>query len=79
VTTRTVALVVLLATVTLAPLAGVAAPPADRLTDLLWDLSIVPLEGEAPRPFTLRDLGGRPVSLADLKGRAVLLYFWVST
>lgn len=59
----------------------VAAPAAaDRLTDALWDLHVVPLEGQAPpSAFRLPDLAGRAVALAQLRGRAVLLYFWATT
>ena len=55
-----------------------AAPSAADLEDHLWDLQIVPLDGDAPPPFTLDDLRGTPVSLGDLRGRVVLLYFWAT-
>lgn len=54
-----------------------SAGPSEDLEDLLWDLQIVPLEGDPP-PFTLADLDGRRHSLGDLKGQAGLLYFWAT-
>lgn len=57
------------------PIARLAAS-AD-LEDLLWDLQVVPLEGEAPG-FTLPDLAGGSWSLAGARGRGVFLYFWAS-
>ncbi len=54
------------------------APAAVDLEDHLWDLQILPLDGEEPPGFTLEDLQGNPVSLRDLRGRAVLVYFWAT-
>jgi cytochrome oxidase Cu insertion factor (SCO1/SenC/PrrC family) len=62
------------------------AGPADRaalaqsdqqVEDLLWDLQLVPLDGE-PSPFTLDGLDGKSYSLAGTKGQVVLLYFWAT-
>jgi hypothetical protein len=53
---------------------------ADKvLDDLLFDLQLVPLEGQTPPPFELERLGdGRKVTLAEHRGRPVLLYFWAT-
>ena len=51
---------------------------AGSLDDLLMDLQLVPLEGQAPKPFALESLDGRRVALADLAGRPALLYFWAT-
>jgi cytochrome oxidase Cu insertion factor (SCO1/SenC/PrrC family) len=51
---------------------------AGSLDDLLMELQLVPLEGQAPKPFTLESLDGRRVMLADLAGRPALLYFWAT-
>ena len=62
--------------------AGLSVGPAraelpEAVEDLLWELQLVPLSGEAP-PFTLPGLDGTPRSLASLKGHVVLLYFWAT-
>jgi cytochrome oxidase Cu insertion factor (SCO1/SenC/PrrC family) len=53
---------------------------ADKvLDDLLFDLQLVPLEGQTPPPFELERLGdGKKVTLAEHRGRPVLLYFWAT-
>jgi cytochrome oxidase Cu insertion factor (SCO1/SenC/PrrC family) len=51
---------------------------AGSLDDLLMDLQLVPLDGQAARPFALESVDGRRVALADLAGRPVLLYFWAT-
>ena len=51
---------------------------AGSLDDLLMDLQLVPLDGQAPKPFALHSLDGRRVTLADLAGRPALLYFWAT-
>jgi cytochrome oxidase Cu insertion factor (SCO1/SenC/PrrC family) len=66
----------------IALLAGGAAPAvaADKaLDDLLFDLQLVPLAGQAPPPFELERLGdGKKVTLAEHRGRPVFLYFWAT-
>lgn len=76
---------VMLATVVLIAAGGWLAlrPSADKtapdsLGDLLLDLQIVPLDGEASPPFRLTGLDGKPLALADLRGRVALLYFWAT-
>jgi hypothetical protein len=59
-------------------LAAAVGAGADTLDDLLFDLNLVPLDGQAPPALSLPDLGGVRVSVADLRGRVVLLYFWAS-
>lgn len=51
---------------------------AGSLEDLLMDLQLIPLDGQAPKGFTLEGLDGRRVALADLAGRPTLLYFWAT-
>lgn len=48
------------------------------LADLMMDLELVPMDGQAPKPFTLESLDGKRVALADLAGRPALLYFWAT-
>jgi hypothetical protein len=61
---------------------GVAVPAtaADKvLDDLLFDLQLVPLEGQVPPAFELeRYSDGKKVSLAEHRGRPVMLYFWAT-
>jgi hypothetical protein len=63
-------------------LSVVASPAraADKvLDDLLFDLQLVPLEGQTPPPFELERLGdGKKITLAEHRGRPVLLYFWAT-
>ena len=66
-------------TLALAVLAAfVASVPgqADPLSDLLFDLQLVPLDRRPAPDFTLGGLDGKPLSLAELKDRVVFLYFW---
>ena len=57
-----------------------AAAGGDKLLDdLLLELQLVPLDGQAPAPFELeRFADGKTVTLAELRGQAVLLYFWAT-
>jgi cytochrome oxidase Cu insertion factor (SCO1/SenC/PrrC family) len=72
----------LVGTLALGLAAGASAQPrgrsADALEELLFDLSLIPLDGRAPPPLALRTLDGREVSLAGLRGRPALLYFWAT-
>jgi hypothetical protein len=62
--------------------AGAATPvaAADKvLDDLLFDLQLVPMEGQVPPPFELERLSdGKKVSLAEHRGKPVMLYFWAT-
>ena len=60
------------------PPGGRVAVVAGSLDDLLMDLQLVPLDGQAPKPFALTSLDGRRVALADFAGRPALLYFWAT-
>lgn len=51
---------------------------ADRVDDLLFDLQMIPHDGQPSHDFTLPQLDGRPMALSTLKGRVVLLYFWAT-
>ena len=66
----------------LALLVTPAAAPASAdkvLDDLMFELQLVPLDGQAPAPFELERLAdGKKVTLAELRGRPVLLYFWAT-
>ncbi|HEU4371269.1 MAG TPA: hypothetical protein VFV05_23860 [Methylomirabilota bacterium] len=68
---------------TLALAVGGLTPPravADKaLDDLLFDLQLIPLDGQVPPPFALERLGdGKMVTLAEQRGRPVMLYFWAT-
>lgn len=54
-----------------------SAAAAD-LEDFLWDLQVVPLDGQAAAGFTLENLEGKKISLGAFWGRAVLVYFWAT-
>jgi len=58
----------------------VPATAADKvLDDLLFDLQLVPLEGQVPPAFELERFGdGKKVSLVEHRGRPVMLYFWAT-
>jgi hypothetical protein len=58
----------------------VSATVAAAITvdDGLFDLRLVPLEGQTPAAFTLPGLDGNLVSLAQFKGDVVFLYFWAT-
>ena len=57
-----------------------AAAGGDKvLDDLLFELQLVPLDGQEPAPFELeRFADGKTVTLAELRGQPVLLYFWAT-
>ena len=61
---------------------GITGPAiaADKvLDDLLFDLQLVPLEGQVPPAFELeRYSDGKKVSLVEHRGRPVMLYFWAT-
>jgi len=59
-------------------LAVSAGAQAADLEDLLFDLRLIPLDGETPPAFTLESLDGKKVSLGDYRGKPVFLYFWAS-
>ena len=61
-----------------APTGRSAVVATGSLDDLIMDLQLLPLDGQAPKPFTLKSLDGRRVALADLAGRPALLYFWAT-
>lgn len=71
---RALALGLLALGAALAP-ASAAAPDLDAKLDAV---SVTPMHGQVPPPFTLPDVNGKSVSLADFRGRAVLLYFWAT-
>ena len=73
---RAAGLVLAVLLVVLSPAA--ARPAEESVEDLLFDLQLVPLDGQAPPPFTLEALDGPRVSLSQFKGQIVLLYFWAS-
>jgi cytochrome oxidase Cu insertion factor (SCO1/SenC/PrrC family) len=82
-TSRRLALTVLVGLCVVALAGGIApAPAADKdkvLEDLLFDLQLIPMTGQTPPPFELeRLIDGKKVTLAELRGRPVLLYFWAS-
>jgi cytochrome oxidase Cu insertion factor (SCO1/SenC/PrrC family) len=64
--------------VLVAALAWGGGASADSIDDLLFDLQLVPLDGQAPPPFSLEGLDGKRVSLADIRGQVVMLYFWAT-
>ena len=82
-TSRRLALLLLVGLTAVALAGGTApAPAADKdkvLEDLLFELQLVPMAGQTPADFELEKLiDGTKVSLASLRGRPVLLYFWAS-
>jgi len=61
-------------------MAPAPTPAADKaLEDLMFDLQLVPMEGQVPPPLELeRYSDGKKVSLAEHRGRPVMLYFWAT-
>ncbi|HEY2994081.1 MAG TPA: hypothetical protein VGM22_14800 [Methylomirabilota bacterium] len=59
-----------------------ASPAADKdqvLDELLFDLQLIPLDGQPPPAFELERFGdGKKVTLAEHRGHPVFLYFWAS-
>jgi cytochrome oxidase Cu insertion factor (SCO1/SenC/PrrC family) len=54
------------------------AAQSKGLDDLMMDLSIAPLDAQAPPAFSVTTLEGRRVVLADVMGKAALVYFWAT-
>jgi cytochrome oxidase Cu insertion factor (SCO1/SenC/PrrC family) len=72
--TRSLALLLLMLTALATPAAADKA-----LDDLMFDLQLVPMSGQAPPPFELERLSdGKKVTLAEHRGRVVMLYFWAT-
>ena len=70
-----IALLLLLMAGTTTPTAAANKP----LDDLLFDLQLVPLEGQTPPAFELERLSdGKKVTLAEHRGQPVMLYFWAT-
>ena len=63
-------------------MAGTTAPAAaanKALDDLLFELQLVPLEGQTPPAFELERLSdGKKITLAEHRGQPVMLYFWAT-
>jgi cytochrome oxidase Cu insertion factor (SCO1/SenC/PrrC family) len=57
---------------------GGAPPASASIDDLLMDLQLLPMDGRAPKPFSLEGLDGKRVTLGDIAGRPALLYFWAT-
>jgi cytochrome oxidase Cu insertion factor (SCO1/SenC/PrrC family) len=69
------ALLLLLMAGTITP----AAAASKALDDLLFELQLVPLEGQTPPPFELERVSdGKKVTLAEHRGQPVMLYFWAT-
>jgi cytochrome oxidase Cu insertion factor (SCO1/SenC/PrrC family) len=54
------------------------AGSGEAIEELLFELQMVPLDGQTPPPFTLETLTGQRVSLADFRGQVLLVYFWAT-
>lgn len=59
--------------------ATAARPVPATVEDLLWEMTILPRDGEPAAGFTLESLDGKQVTLTSYRGRVVLLYFWKTT
>ena len=56
-----------------------AAAASKAFDDLLFELQLVPLEGQTPPAFELERLSdGKKITLAEHRGRPVMLYFWAT-
>jgi hypothetical protein len=80
ITRRSGALLVLAGAAALALLGSGAAAAADKvLDDLVFELQLVPMDGQTPAAFELERLSdGKKVTLAEHLGRPVMLYFWAT-
>jgi cytochrome oxidase Cu insertion factor (SCO1/SenC/PrrC family) len=54
-----------------------AGEPAE-LEDLLFDLQVIPMDGQEAPAFALESLEGKRVSLGELRGKPALVYFWAT-
>jgi cytochrome oxidase Cu insertion factor (SCO1/SenC/PrrC family) len=77
---RSRALVTLLGLALVLVAAARPATAGDKVVDdLLFELQLVPLDGQDPAPFDLeRFADGTKVTLAELRGKPILLYFWAT-
>ena len=75
---RTAAL--LIALILLALPGAPTAKSGDKvLDDLMFELQLVPTDGQAPAAFELERLGdGKKVTLAQHRGQPMMLYFWAT-
>jgi cytochrome oxidase Cu insertion factor (SCO1/SenC/PrrC family) len=59
-------------------LVGAAFAAGNVLEDRMMDLTIAPLEPQAPPALTVTTVDGVRLTLADARGKAVLVYFWAT-
>ena len=78
-TTRGVCIGLALVALLVGASASAAADKDQVLDELLFDLQLIPLDGQPPPAFELERFGdGKKVTLAEHRGRPVFLYFWAS-